>query len=63
MKFNSHGTYNIPNSVVEMAMIPVLTSRETNCRMHKPSTKMMKKLVSKSFIREGDAARPKSPEI
>ena len=63
MKFKSHGTYIRPRSVVAMARMPVLTRRETNWRMHSPKTKRMKKLVSKSFIRDGEAAGRKSPEI
>src|SRR5579875_30845 len=56
MKFNSHGTYINPNSVVAMALMPVAGERETNCRTHKPSTKRIKKLVSKSFTRAAEQA-------
>ena len=61
MKFNSHGTYISPNSVVEIATIPAVLLRATNCRMHNPSTNRMRKLVSKSLTRAGELWMPSLP--
>ena len=55
MKFNNHGTYISPNSVVEIARMPAVLLRETNCRTHKPSTNKIRKLDSKSFALPGNS--------
>ena len=61
MKLSSHGTYIRPNNVVEIATRPAAFDLETNCRTHKPSTKTMRKLVSKSFTRAGEPVVPRWP--
>jgi hypothetical protein len=61
MKFNSHGTYMRPNIVVETAAMPARVFLETNCRTHSPSTKRIRKTVSKSLARDGLSWMPSLP--
>ncbi len=50
-----------PKSVTAIERIPVVLVWETNCRTHRPRTKMIKKLVSKSFTRAGESCVPRCP--
>src|SRR5689334_4456078 len=61
MKFRSHGTYINPNNVVETAKMPAVLVREKNWRRHNPSTKRIRKLVSKSLTLAGEPEVPTRP--
>ena len=44
-----------------MAVMPCGLSFAMNCRMHRPRTKRMRKLVSKSLTRAGESWMPSFP--